>query len=486
MSKVVLSLLIFLSTILLFSFRSETQSTSLNLGFEKIENNRPINWNDLESDEYIISIDTSISQNGKNSAVIENYKSTVDCRARAYGPPANYQGKRIKPSGYLKTGKDKEFDEGSDIYFGEINQELISNLELMGKIWGFLKYHHPAIAKGKYNWDYELFRILPKYIKQKDNSKRDSILSEWIDSLGEIRICKKCKETPDDAVLKPDLNWINESDLSESIQQKLQFIYKNRNQGKNYYVSLKENAGNPDFSNEKAYSDMPYPDDGFRLLSLYRYWNIVHYFYPNRHLMDKNWNSVLKEYIPVFLSAGNELEYELAAIRIIGDIQDTHANILGDNNTIQDWKGKYYAPVHLRFIEDKLVVMDYYNPELKETCGLQIGDVITSINGNLVEDILKEKQPYYPASNYPTQLRDISADMLRSNSNETQITYRRNNEEIHKKLQLYEKDSLNIYRWYPRNDSSLCYKLLEGNIGYITLKNISILFIIFVYYLAKV
>ena len=28
---------------------------------------------------------------------------------------------------------------------------LINNLELLGKIWGFLKYHHPEIASGKYD-----------------------------------------------------------------------------------------------------------------------------------------------------------------------------------------------------------------------------------------------------------------------------------------------------------------------------------------------
>ncbi|MGF1586724.1 MAG: hypothetical protein ACFCUM_15465, partial [Bacteroidales bacterium] len=27
---------------------------------------------------------------------------------------------------------------------------LITNLELLGKIWGFLKYHHPEVGKGKY------------------------------------------------------------------------------------------------------------------------------------------------------------------------------------------------------------------------------------------------------------------------------------------------------------------------------------------------
>src|ERR1700761_1972188 len=37
------------------------------------------------------------------------------------------------------------------------------NLVLLGKIWGLLKYHHPSVIKGTYNWDDELIKILPDY-----------------------------------------------------------------------------------------------------------------------------------------------------------------------------------------------------------------------------------------------------------------------------------------------------------------------------------
>lgn len=29
----------------------------------------------------------------------------------------------------------------------------VSQLATLGKVWGFLKYYHPAIAKGKTDWD---------------------------------------------------------------------------------------------------------------------------------------------------------------------------------------------------------------------------------------------------------------------------------------------------------------------------------------------
>jgi hypothetical protein len=72
--------------------------------------------------------------------------------------------------------EDKTFDAGSNIAFPELNKQNINDLELLGRIWGFLKYHHPAIAKGNYNWDYELLHILPKYLEANNHIQRDKLL----------------------------------------------------------------------------------------------------------------------------------------------------------------------------------------------------------------------------------------------------------------------------------------------------------------------
>lgn len=377
-----------------------------------------------------------------------------------------------KPKALLPAEMDHEFDEGSNISLSNLNAEQMEDLELLGKTWGFLKYHHPAVGKGEYNWDYELFRLLPAFLKTKTTAERDQVLSDWIDQYGSVPACTDCPEIAKDAFLKPDLDWINKSDLSKALKEKLHYIHKNRHQGNHFYIGMSLNIGNPEFKHEKAYANMPYPDAGFRLLALYKYWNMIHYFFPYKHLIDKDWNTTLLEYIPPFIAAKDELAYEFAMVQIIGDIQDTHANLWGGNNAIIDWKGKYYPPVHLRFVEDQLVVVDYYNPELKEKTGLELGDAITSINGKSVQQIIKAVSPYYPASNQPTRLRDISTDILRSNKKSADISFVRNQKEQTLKLDLYERDSLDIYFWYPPEKDGKSYKLLAGDIGYVTLKNI--------------
>lgn len=370
-----------------------------------------------------------------------------------------------------KAELDKEFDQGSDISFPELTPERISDLELLGRVWGFLKYHHPEVGKGNYNWDYELFRVLPKVIAAKNTSARDEILINWINQYGEIPYCTNCEPTADEAFLKPGFSWFEEAALSVSLVKSLGHVYHNRHQGKHHYIKMAPNVGNPDFLHEASYPKMTYPDAGFRLLALYRYWNMIHYFFPYTHLMDKDWDEILGEYIPKFIEAKDELAYEIAALQIIGDIQDTHANLWGGGNKISEMRGTYYPPFHVRFVEDQLVVTDYYNPEFQETAGLDVGDVISHVNGKAVSDWVKELKDYYPASNQDARLRDISTDLLRSTSGNVDIQYQSKSGAKEKRLKLYPQDSLSMYRWYPR-DSKKCYKMLDNNIGYITLKSI--------------
>ena len=362
---------------------------------------------------------------------------------------------------------DKEFNLNSKIEFPELNKELISNLELLGKVWGFLKYNHPEVGKGNYNWDFELFRMLPKYLETKNTHERDQLLLNWIKKYGKIEECTKCKETSLQAILKPDMSWINEFELSSELKNKLNYIYHNRYQGKHFYIDINY-ASNPKFLNENHYYSWSYDDGGFKLLALYRYWNMIHYFFPYKHLTDKNWSEVLKEYIPRFLNSKNKLEYEQNSILLISDINDTHASTSVGFNNVNNRRGKFHSPFKVQFIENKLVVTDYYNPELKQASKIAIGDIITHVNKESIENIVDSIAPYYPSSNEAAKLRDISKDILRSNNEEIDITYISKNKKNQHLLPLYQKDKLNM-KWYKWTDEK-CYKLINDSIGYVTLE----------------
>lgn len=400
---------------------------------------------------------------GKGKMWLDNLQVTID-------------GKDIKNADIYEKRKypaykDHEFDLGSNIIIpiskkpGEgMNKSLVKNLELLGRIWGFLKYHHPAIGKGDYNWDYELFRMLSDYIKTTSIVQRDKILLTWIEKYGEIQECKTCIDTPINAFLKPDLTWIENSNMNQSLKQKLKYIYQNRSQEPHFYIQ-NENNGAPIFLNENQYSNMTYPDAGFRLLTLYKYWNIINYFFPYKYLTDKNWNDVLKEYIPKFILAKTELEYELTTLLLIGEVNDTHAHLTEGGNKLVELKGNWQAPFKIRFIENKWVVTDYYKPELKETTGLNLGDIITHIESKRIESIVDSMKIYTPASNEAKKMHRIATDLLRSRNKTIRIKYITSNQKKEKDLILYQRDSLDMNKNYP----GLCYKILKDNIGYINL-----------------
>jgi C-terminal processing protease CtpA/Prc len=368
----------------------------------------------------------------------------------------------------LPAEKDKEFDKGSKIEAFKATEKQIYDLKMLGMVWGFLKYYHPNIAAGNFNWDYELFRILPKVIQSKNQQDRDAILSDWIKSLGNFEVTTESENKNKEVKISPDLEWITNSNLATNLSLQLIQIKNARRINENYYVTV-AGVGNPDFSNERPYLAMKYPDTGFRLLSLYRYWNTIQYYFPYKNLIEEDWKLVLKEFVPRYVNASNEFEYKLAVLELIGRVHDTHAQFNPDQ-AINSYQGVYFALPLVKFIEDKVVVTGFYNQELGIKSGLKIGDVITSINNKPVEKIVSEQLKYFPGSNYPTQLRSIALYLLKSNDTTLNMEFIRNRKSESCVIKTYSRD--NVKRDPAKKDT--CFKMIALDIGYIypgTIKN---------------
>ena len=394
---------------------------------------------------------------GKGKMWLDNFNVSIDGK--------DIQNLKPIEKKLFSADNDKEFDKGSGISNISINNTQIENLKSLGLVWGFLKYYHPNIAKGEYNWDYELFRILPKVLNAVNNKNRDSVLIKWIDSLGEFSQGKEIVIRSSEVKIGPDLVWINNSNFSDELMTLLLKV-KNANRPKeHYYIGLQPGVGNPDFKNENAYSVMKYPDAGFRLLALYRYWNIIQYYFPYKNLIEEDWKNVLGEFIPKFMDAKDETEYTLATLELIGRVHDTHANIWGGNQVLINHFGLRYASVKLTFIENKPVVTGFYDEKLGKETGLEIGDIISVINNRPVEEIVKERLKFSPASNYPTKLRDIAPNLLRTNDSIINIEFIRIDRRESKTLRTFSSIEINLYSKYQITDT--CFKLINKDIAYI-------------------
>ncbi len=389
---------------------------------------------------------------------------------------------RTRPAFVSKAAQDKEFDAGSKIDAAKLNKSKIEDLAALGRVWGFLKYHHPAAAGGELNWDYELFRVLPKILAAKNKGERNDVLLAWAENLGNFEAgppppissapsapstTAEKNASPSSVKLNPDLSWIEPKTLGNKLVQKLNLIKNAKRAEKNYYIGFFPGVGNPQFKNENSYKTMPYPDAGFRLLSLFRYWNVIQYFFPNRHLIEENWNDVLPEFVPQFMAATGELEYKKTALALIARIHDTHANIWGQDPTLAKYRGLNFAPVKVTFIEDKAVVTGYWDQALAEKAGLKIGDVIEEINGRKVSGIVKERLSLTPASNYPTQLRDIARYLLQTNESFLSIKYKRETAAGELRMETYPPDKMKFNRAELYGKEVPPFKLIGTDIAYL-------------------
>lgn len=311
------------------------------------------------------------------------------------------------------TVDENEFDTGSRIEPEDLTAVQIDNLTLLAKVWGFAKYHHPRVVDGSRNWDYDLFRVAPHVLAAPDRAAAAAALVTWLDDLGPIPACSRCAQPPSGAYLQPDTGWIRDvASLGAPLSERLVDIHRNRPLSESQrYVSFNAGAGNPNFSRESDYRTMPEVDAGYRLLALFRFWNIIEYWFPYRDIMDEDWDGVLREFIPEMMQPMDADAYRLTLIRLIGRVHDTHANLWSDLQ-VRPPTGDAIAPLALRFVEGELVVRAYAHEDGPAT-GLKRGDVIQSIDGQSVESIVDSVKAYYPASNAATRSRDIARNVTR-------------------------------------------------------------------------
>lgn len=383
------------------------------------------------------------------------------------------------PEKIYKADSDKEFDNGSSIVITELNENSINNLYVLGKVWGFLKYYHPKIAEGEYNWDYELFRIIPGIINSSPEERNLKLLA-LVNSLGPItEFSTKKIEDVQNVVIYPELDWLKDKNIfSDELITKFEDIKNAKRPDDSYYIGLYPEILNPNFKNENHYAETVM-DDGYRLLALYRYWNMIQYFFPYKNLIEEDWNGVLKEFIPKFINEKSNLDYHLNALKLIGRIHDTHANIWGSNKVLADYKGLRIAGPSVTFIEERAIVTSSFpftDTSIKNNDDLKNGDEIISVNGKSVKDIITERLPLNPASNYPTQLRDIAFSLLRTNAESVSVEIERGGKIETAVLKTYPMSSLDYKKYYTANNKK-SWSLINKNVGYLypgTIQNSSL------------
>ena len=351
-----------------------------------------------------------------------------------------------------------------------LSRQQKENLVVLAKTWGFLKYYHPDVAAGSYNFDSCLFSILTPVLNAENKLKRDEALFNWINTLGDETKHVEIRDINDSTIYsKPQLDWLSGKKIfSQKLSMKLKNIYRHRSADTNYYVRPAEEL-NPRFVNEAVYQLMDPHDDGFRMLALFRYWNIIEYFFPYKHLFTKDWSEVLKEFLPEFAANKSPLEYRLTCWRLINSVHDTHASIYRDS-ILNNWTGMRGPAIEFKTINKKIIVYDYLDDSLARFETLKPGDEILTVDDRPVAEIRKSYEPYLCASNGAAADRNFLWRFLffRRDDDSLFITYKREGK--------VNKGTMRLYYQPPFQNGDTwrkpMYELLSDDIGYINIGKI--------------
>jgi C-terminal processing protease CtpA/Prc len=370
---------------------------------------------------------------------------------------------------------DKEFDGGSGIAPKELSKIQIANLAMLGKVWGFVKYHHPLVTSGKRHWDYDLFRVLPRVLAATDAPTARAAVNEWIAGLGTVPPCAPCAVLVETELhLQPPITWLTDDVLGSELAATLRAIHRNRPaEPRQFYVSLAPGIGNPSFEHEPNYATLKLPDTGYQLLALYRFWNIVEYWFPYRDVIGGSWDEELAAFIPRIAMASDAETYKREMMALIARVHDTHAN-LWSSLDVRPPTGACQIPITVRFIEDQPVVTAVPDATTAAGSGLQRGDVLSAIDGVPVAELVKRWSPYYAASNAPTRVRDIARGMTRGACGPVALSISRDGKTVEMKAERTAPSpaSSSVGRTHDRPGDT--FQKLSPEVAYLKLSSVKI------------
>jgi C-terminal processing protease CtpA/Prc len=367
---------------------------------------------------------------------------------------------------------DHEFDTDSKVHLDSLTPAQIENLATVARVWGFLKYHHPAVASGTRQWDYDLFRLLPAVLAAQNASSVNEVLVKWIDSLGPLPACRNGRPfLSGDLDLKPDIAWIHDQSLlGPGLVNRLETLYSSCPGPKTpFYISLMPVAGNARFDHELSYPGVKFPDSGFQLLALFRWWNIIQYWYPYRLVSQQDWAAVLIEFIPKLALARDKDAYSLAMLELIAKANDTHAN-LWNSLRVRPPVGPCWLRAQIRFVEDQPTVIDLL-PDAKHPVPLQRGDVIESLDNVPVSKLIADWTPFFADSNSAARQRDMGISFTRGACGPVAVTVRRDGKSVSlsaTREELPPTQKINTFHDRPGDT----FQFLSPEIAYLKLSSI--------------
>lgn len=348
-----------------------------------------------------------------------------------------------------------------------LNDSEKEKLVKICKVWGFLKYYHPALANGKLDWDWELINLLKHTSKSTNGQNINLLLEDLTDKLGKVHTNdSKFSWGPDQIKLLPDNTWIQDTILlGESLSKKLIRIESAKRKKGSYYFQYISREGLAIPTNEKSYPDISL-DKEHLLLSLFRFWNIIQYYYPYKNVIGENWDYVLYRYIPDFINIKTNKDYILTLMHLTSEVNDAHISVKDQDSVF----GVNTIPIIISVIENKYLVTGYYKKDLYDNCQIKIGDEILEIDDRPVSDIISELLPYCSGVNKTTKFRIACDRLVLTNKGEISVAISNANGRSTKRIETIPSSEINSKARFQEEKEPV---IIKDNIAYIYLGSLT-------------
>lgn len=361
------------------------------------------------------------------------------------------------------------FSNAQQVDFDTDYQERLFHL---GKVWGYIKYFHPRIVECRENWDEALVNLVPA-IKQADtDAEFNQLLIDMFDAAGPIPETEGSPpEVDEDLRYNLNLAWFDDPIFSSEVKERLGEVRDNFLLRKHCRVQQAFSRGNPTFEVDNwlyEASDSPIGEVE-RVLSIFRYWNIINYFFPYKYQMDQDWDATLLQFIPHVVGADDDLSYHLSMKEMTTYINDGH----GFFNSLPhaEWLGFYLAPFRLKYVEGQTVITKVHSSVSDK---IKPGDIISAIDGQPIQEVRDGLRKYTEGSNPPSIERNINSSLLRGVEGQFELSIK--NEFGDQTIELDRKRYNDISSLYDEPDPESYYTIdAKGGceFGYVDMEHLT-------------
>ena len=259
-----------------------------------------------------------------------------------------------------------------------------------------------------------------------------------------------------------DLAWISDKEyLGEQLSFALSRFHEIPIIDRTYAPVFFDAAGRCDFSNEKRFGATVLTTQiEYRLLGLFRLWNVIEYYFPYKDIMDYDWDDKLYEFIPAMIENTDTESYLSSLYALSASTNDAHVRFDNHQQFMTAMFGRRAIPATFEMAGDSVIIRSTIRNRT-----LQPGDEVLKIDGIDVLDVISSRTQYTAVPN-DDKLRWILPYLPLSKETTAEVTVLRDGIElvITVTTVVWRYNDF-AYQQYPSVSES--HVLLENNIGLI-------------------